>query len=196
MANDPPSVVVIGGPNGAGKSTSARTILAETLKLMTYVNADTIAQGLAAFDPESAAVEAGRVMLERLRNLAEERADFAFETTLAGRFFATWLQSLRETGYQVHVVYCWLESADLAVQRVAQRVQNGGHHVPEATIRQRYRRSMINFLHLYRPVVHTWQVYDNTRLGLPSLVAEGDHTGRETVINAEVWQQLLAGVGS
>src|SRR5437588_3644180 len=174
MAEDSPAVVVLAGPNGAGKTTSARTLLAETLQLMTFVNADVIAQGLSGFDPESMAMEAGRIMLQRLHALAEQRASFAFETTLAGRSYARWWRSLRAGGYAVHLVYIWLASADLAVARVKERVSQGGHAIPEATIRQRYRRGIRNFFHLFRPAVTTWKVFDNTSPGLPLLVAHGD----------------------
>src|SRR6266851_3407473 len=108
MSDSAPSVIVLGGINGAGKTTSARTLLAETLAVMTFVNADVIAQGLAGFDPDSAAVEASRIMLERLHQLADRRENFAFETTLAARSYAPWLKRLRETGYQVHLFYFWL----------------------------------------------------------------------------------------
>src|SRR5437764_12678661 len=118
MGETAPSVIVLAGPNGAGKTTASRTVLAETLRVTTYVNADVIAQGLAGFDPDSAAVEASRIMLERLYKLAAQRADFAFETTLAGRSYAGWLKQLREMGYTVHLFYFWLASADLAVARV------------------------------------------------------------------------------
>src|SRR5438105_9238006 len=131
MADNSPTVIVLAGPNGAGKTTASRTLLAETLRVMTFVNADVIAQGLAGFDPDSAAVEASRIMLERLHKLAEQRADFAFETTLAARSYAGWLKQLRDTGYTVHLCYFWLASADLAVARVAQRVRRGGHNIPE-----------------------------------------------------------------
>src|SRR5262249_8400025 len=131
-------------PTGRGKTTASRTVLAELLRVTTFVNADTIAQGLAGFDPASAAVQASRIMLDRLHPLAEQRANFAFEPTLAGRTQAPWLKALRESGYTVDLVYLWLASADLAVARVAERVRLGGHDVPEATVRQRYRRSLRN----------------------------------------------------
>src|SRR3954453_3158377 len=115
MAESSPNVIVLAGPNGAGKTTPARTLLAETLRVMTFVNADVIARGLAGFDPDSAAVEASRIMLERLHALADQRADFAFETTLAARSLAGWLDTLRQSGYVVKLFYFWLESADLAV---------------------------------------------------------------------------------
>src|ERR1700730_6142110 len=155
MANGRPEVIVLAGPKGAGKTTSSQHVLADTLAVTHFVNADVIAQGLAGFDPDSAAIEASRIMLERLHTLAQQHADFAFETTLAGRSLAGWLQKLRQTGYTVHLVYFWVESEDLAVARVSERVSMGGHSIPEATIRQRYRRSVQNFFRLYRPVVST-----------------------------------------
>jgi predicted ABC-type ATPase len=190
MAEPAPTVIVLAGPNGAGKTTAARTLLADTLRVLTFVNADVIAQGLAGFDPASAAVEASRIMLERLHALAAQRADFAFETTLAARSFAGWLQGLRRTGYAVRLVYFWLESADLAVARVAQRVSMGGHDVPEATIRQRYRRSIQNLFRLYRPMVTTWRIYDTSKSGHPELVAHGDETGAEVIVNQAAWEQM------
>jgi predicted ABC-type ATPase len=164
-----PRVIVLAGSNGAGKSTSARTVLAERLGLTTFDNADVIAQGLAGFDPASAALEASRIMLERLRALAERRADFAFETTLAARSYAPWLTELRAGGYTVDLVYFWLASAGLAVARVAERVRTGGHDVPEATVQQRYMRSVRNFFTLYRPAVDRWQFFDNSGSGAPQL---------------------------
>jgi predicted ABC-type ATPase len=193
MAEAAPTVIVLAGPNGAGKTTSARTLLAETLNLMTFVNADVIAQGISGFDPERAAMEAGRIMLQRLHTLAEQRANFAFETTLAGRAYARWLKSLRHAGYNVHLVYFWLASAELAVARVAQRVRTGGHPIPEETIRQRYERSMDNFFRLYRPIVASWEVYDNSHAGGPQLIAHGDRTGRETVLKETVWKEIQKG---
>jgi predicted ABC-type ATPase len=186
----PPRVIVLAGPNGAGKSTSARTLLAETLQVMTFVNADVIAQGLAGFDTASAAVEASRIMLERLHQLAAQRQDFAFETTLAARSLAPWLRTLRDEGYRVHLIYFWLANADLAVARVAERVQLGGHHVPEATVRQRYRRSIQNFFTLYQDMVSTWQAFDNTLAGLPRPVASRDESGVQKVLEETIWAQM------
>jgi predicted ABC-type ATPase len=190
MSDSFPSVIVLAGPNGAGKTTAARTLLAETLQLMTFVNADVIAQGLAGFDPDSAAIEAGRIMLERLHALAEQRADFAFETTLAGRTLAGWLDGLRQSGYVAHLVYFWLASADLAVARVADRVRMGGHHVPETTIRRRYPRSLQNFFRLYRSVVSYWKVYDSSVTIVPQLVAQGDAQGNEILLREETWRLI------
>jgi len=132
-----PSIVIVAGPNGAGKSTVAPALLHGTLAVDEFVNADVIASGLSAFDPESAAIAAGRVMLARLHELAEQRESFAFETTLASRTFAPWLRDLRASGYQIHLLFLWLPSAEFALDRVADRVRAGGHNVPAETVRRR-----------------------------------------------------------
>ncbi len=185
-----PRCIVLGGINGAGKTTSSRTILAETLRVMTFVNADVIAQGIAGFDPDSANLAASRIMLERLHELAAQRADFAFETTMSGQTTASWLETLRVSGYSVQLHYFWLASADLAVSRVAHRVTRGGHHVPEATVRRRYRQSIQNFFQLYRPALSRWQVYDNSQPNLPRLIACGDDAGNESIIDQVAWSQM------
>jgi predicted ABC-type ATPase len=185
-----PRVIMLAGPNGAGKTTSARTLLAETLRVTTYVNADVIAQGLSGFDPDSAAFEAGRIMVERLRALAARRANFAFETTLAARSYASWLSALRETGYTASLYYFWLQSADLATARVALRVQMGGHHVPETIIRRRYDLGMKNFFRLYRSLVDVWQIYDTSRLGEYRLIAQGDSNKAERILDHATWQRM------
>jgi len=181
-----PQVAVLGGINGAGKTSSADPILRIGMRMPVFVNADTIARGLNAFDPESQAIRAGRVMLEHLRNLAADRRSFAFETTLAARTYASWLDELRRAGYAVHLFYYWLESADLAIRRVAGRVLSGGHHVPDDTVRRRYSRSVRNFLQLYRPIVTTWQVYDNSN-GRPRLMAfNNGHF--DTILEPDRWE--------
>jgi predicted ABC-type ATPase len=183
-------VIVIAGPNGAGKSTTAPSLLRDTLQVSEFVNADTIAGGLSAFRPDSVAIAAGRAMLERIRQLAEARADFAFETTLASRSFASRLARLKRNGYHVHVLFLWLESADLAVNRVAARVRLGGHDVPEGTVRRRYQRGLRNFFGLYVPLADSWQVFDNSRAERPQLVASGRQDGAEQVANAPLWQRI------
>ena len=117
----PPQIIILAGPNGAGKSTLAPTLLRDWLGLAEFVNADTIATGLAAFAPERAAIEAGRVMLKRMHELAAQRADFAFETTLATRSYVPWLNRLRSEGYLVHLLFIWLRRPALAVARVRER---------------------------------------------------------------------------
>ena len=183
-----PRVAVLAGINGAGKTTASRDVLANVLKIPTFVNADVIARGLNGLNPEAEAVRAGRIMLTQLDTLVQERADFAFETTLAARSYAGWLANLRATGYQVYLDYYWLRSPDLAITRVATRVASGGHHVPDDTIRQRYARSVRNFFDLYRPVADWWEVYDNSDPPA-ALVAVGS-PGEELIGDEAAWQRF------
>jgi predicted ABC-type ATPase len=190
IAGGPPLVVVLAGPNGAGKSTSAPYLLRGTLSVEEFVNADTIAQGLSAYRPESAALAAGRVMLARLRLLGRQRADFAFETTLAGRGHALLLGQLRSTGYRVHLAFLSLPSADLAVARVADRVKRGGHDVPEVVVRRRFAAGLVNLFSLYLGVVDSWDVYDNSDLAAPRRLASGVRDGGVTVEDAAAWRNI------
>jgi len=168
-----PNVVVIAGPNGAGKSTVAPALPGEYLAIGEFVNADVIARGLSGFDPERAAIQAGRVMLARLRELAVQRADFASETTLASRAFAPWIAELRSTGYSFQLLYVWVPDPALSVARVAERVSAGGHHVPSDVVRRRYYAGLRNFFALYQPLADLWRMYDNSRAGRARLVATG-----------------------
>lgn len=132
--SETPKIIVIAGCNGAGKSTIAPHLLRDAFGLKDFVNADTIAQGLSAFSPESVALEAGRLMLKRLKNLARERKSFSFETTLATRFYANWLADLKQKGFEFHLIFLRLESPELACERVNERVKLGGHNIPEDVI--------------------------------------------------------------
>jgi len=181
-----PSVVILAGPNGAGKSTVAPALLRGALAVNEFVNADVIASGLSAFDPASAAIAAGRVMLARIRELASQRVNFAFETTLASRSFAPWLRQLVTSGYSAHLVFLWLPSADFAVDRVAERVRTGGHNVPPETVRRRYAAGLRNFFQLYQPLVSGWVLYDSSG-PVPRAVAEGLASHPPTVYDRDIW---------
>jgi predicted ABC-type ATPase len=185
-----PLVVVLAGPNGAGKSTSAPYLLKEALAVDEFVNADTIAQGLSAYRPDTAAVTAGKVMLERLRALASVRRDFAFETTLSGRSHARWLRELQAAGYRTHLIFLSLPSADLAVARVADRVRRGGHDVPEAVVRRRFAAGLSNLFAVYMHVVGAWTIYDNADVVSPRLVASRAFGASTVVADAEAWESL------
>jgi predicted ABC-type ATPase len=174
-SEEPPVVVVIGGPNGAGKTTSAQVLIPKGIGLRQFVNADTIAAGLSAFDPASVALEAGRIMLKRLDELAAQRASFAFETTLASRTFASFLRRLQADGYLAHVYYLWLPRPELSIHRVTERVRRGGHHVPPDVVRRRYWRGLANFFALYQPLADSWILSDNSG-SEPRVIARG---GRE-----------------
>jgi predicted ABC-type ATPase len=161
----------LAGPNGAGKSTAAPALLKGALGVTEFVDADVIARGLSAFNVESAALAAGRVMLARLGELARHHVSFAFETTLASRSFAPRLEALKRDGYAVHVLFLWLPSAEFAIERVADRVRMGGHSVPAETIRRRYRAGLRNFFRLYQRLASTWRVFDSSAYA-PKLIAE------------------------
>lgn len=184
-----PNVIVISGANGAGKSTLAPFLLRDTFGIVEYVNADTIAQGLSAFAPENAALEAGRIMLERLHALAASQKDFAFETTLASRSYARWLKDLQARGYNFHLVYLWLNNAELAIERVRERVRLGGHNIPVETIKRRYGRGLQNFFNLYQPLADSWQVYNVSSLE-PQIIAFGDKIAGETIIEETLWKHI------
>ena len=190
MTSHTPLAVVLAGPNGAGKSTTAPYLLKDALAVDEFVNADTIAQGLSAYRPESAALMAGRVMLDRLRFLAGERRDFAFETTLAGRGHARWLQSLRATGYRAHLIFLALPAAELAVARIAERVRQGGHDVPEAVVRRRFVAGLRNFFKVYRTIVDGWHMYDNSTVTGPRLIAYGAAGVPTTTADPAAWRRL------
>ncbi len=184
-------MVVIAGPNGAGKSTTAPELLSRALEVQEFVNADSIAQGLSGLHPESAALAAGRVMLARLRTLAQLRADFAFETTLASRSFAPWLDELRASGYRAHLAFLSLPSVELALVRVAERVRLGGHDVPESVVRRRFSAGLRNFFSIYQRRVDSWQMFDNTSLRGPRRIASGRSGGAVIVEDQATWADLL-----
>ncbi len=162
MADQPsPNVYIVAGPNGAGKSTFARLFLPEYADCREFVNADLIAAGLSPFNPEGRAIQAGRLMLERVEALAGTRVDFGFETTLAGRGYASLLKRLKDSGYRIHVFFLWLPSVDMALARVQDRVLAGGHAVPEEVVRRRFSRGLANLFRLYAPLLDSWLVFDN-----------------------------------
>lgn len=185
-----PKIILIAGCNGAGKSTLAPFLLRDTLGLTDYVNADTIAQGLSAYAPETVALEAGRVMLKRLRELAARRAHFAFESTLASRSYAPWIAELKQQGYEFDLFFIWLSSPELAVRRVEERVRLGGHSIAEDTIRRRYQRGLQNFFALYQPLASSWTAYDNSSSGSPLLVADQHEAAPLQIYEAVLWEKM------
>lgn len=184
-----PEIFVLSGPNGAGKSTTATVLLPETLSIEQFVNADLIAQGLYPFAPGTSALEAGRLMLSRIHELRSRRLSFAFETTLASRSYVPFLLEARQVGYLVHIAYIWLSSVNLALSRVANRVQEGGHDVPSETVERRFRRGLSNFFSLYQPLADTWTICDNSGEEL-AVVARGLKGAEVEVLNVNKYATI------
>lgn len=191
MSPRAPLLVVIAGPNGAGKSTAAPLLLQQALTVSEFVNADAIALGLSAFRPESAAIAAGRAMLGRLHALSLARQDFAFETTLASRTLLLAVERLRASGYHVHLAFLSLTGPELALARVAERVRQGGHDVPQDVVRRRFVKGLRNFFTRYERHVDSWQLFDNSLPSGPRLIA-GRRSGEERrILDVEAWNTLL-----
>ena len=177
MAEEAKRILIIAGANGAGKSTFAREYLPNEAGCPLFVNADWIAAGLSPFAPEQAALRAGRVMLAEMAEHLRRRESFAFETTLAGRTYTRLIPRWRVAGYTVHLIFLRLDSVELAVERVAVRVAQGGHPVPEPVIRRRFEQRWRNFNQVYRRLVDSWRLYDNSG-EMPVLIDSG--TANET----------------
>jgi len=165
-------IVIIAGPNGAGKTTFAVEFLPKEANCPIFVNADLIAAGLAPFSPETAAIRAGRLMLEEIGNYVARGDSFAFENTLSGLMYARMIPKWQQSGYRIKLIYLSLPSPEMAVARVAYRVAQGGHSIPEAVIRRRFDASWHNFNSRYKLLVNGWVLYDNSR-EKAGLVEEG-----------------------
>ncbi len=179
---------IISGCNGAGKTTASYTILPEMLDCNEFVNADEIAKGLSPFNPNKVAIKAGRLMLTRIDDLLESGVDFAFETTLATRSYVNTVKKAQEKGYFVTILYFWLSSPELAVERVRIRVKEGGHDIPEQTIRRRYILGISNMFNLYIPIANYWMFIDNSKTSF-EILADGQEKG-EIVNNEIIWSKL------
>lgn len=155
------NLYIIAGCNGAGKTTASYTVLPEMLGCREFVNADEIARGLSPFNPEGAAIQAGRLMIERVLQLMKEGQDFAFETTLATRSYIKLIKKAQSVGYFVTLLFFSLPTPEQAVQRVARRVSLGGHNIPQDVIYRRFESGLKNLFQLYMPVVDFWSLYDN-----------------------------------
>ena len=159
---EPKRIIIIAGPNGAGKTTFARSFLPEEAGLTRFINADAIAAGLAAFAPETAAIRAGRLMLAEIEHCAQRGDSFAFETTLSGLSYLKHIEIWRGQGYLVSLYFLSLPNVETAIARVAERVQQGGHNIPENVIRRRFVSGQDNFQRHYQGAVDDWALYDNT----------------------------------
>jgi len=185
-----PQIIILGGCNGAGKTTAAYSILRDVLEVIQFINADEIAKGLSPFAPETVAIEAGRIMLDRLKELASAGRDFAFETTLASKTFVPFLKECKKMGYQVETLFFYLDNPELARERVNSRVAAGGHNIPDDVIIRRYSRGLDNFLNLFVNLCDQWGVYNNST-GIPVLIANGEKDFIKEIELKQDWAKIL-----
>lgn len=183
-----PTIYILAGPNGAGKTTFAQSFLPAFANCREFLNADLIAAGLAPFAPETEAVRASELLLKRIDELVTVRKSFSFETTLAARSYRVSIAGWRRMGYRVEMYFIWLPSAEMAIRRVAKRVQEGGHNIPESVIRRRYDRGLSNLFSLYIPVVSAVCVYDGASFP-PAPIAEIEGE-RVRVFDYNRWQSI------
>ena len=178
------NLYIISGCNGAGKTTASYTVLPEILDCREFVNADEIARGLSPFNSDSMAIEAGRLMLKRIEELLEKDETFSIETTLATKSYINLVRRAQAKGYSVKVLFFWLNSPELALQRVAERVAKGGHNIPEPVIRRRYVAGIRNFFRLFMSEVDYWDIYDNS--GYPRKQVACGGKNAQTIIYQEL----------
>ena len=186
-----PNLYIIAGPNGAGKTTASFNLLPDILHCPNFVNADEIARGLSPFAPETVAFQAGRIMLQRIEELLPQRVDFAIETTLATRSYVQLVHRAQALGYKVHLIFFFLENEEQAIARVAQRVSNGGHDIPESDIRRRFKRGIYNLINLYMPICDSVLVYNNVLTPARLVARKKNQADEIELIETEMWNQLL-----
>ena len=183
------NLYIIAGCNGAGKTTASYTILPEILECKEFVNADEIARGLSPFNPNSTSIEAGKLMLKRIRELLGREESFAIETTLATRSYINLVRQAQSMGYMVTLLFFWLRTPELALQRVAERVRNGGHDIPVSTTRRRYVSGISNLFNLYSPEVDYWMLYDNSATPRIAVARGGKHLA-STIYDEEIYNKI------
>ena len=184
------NLYIISGCNGAGKTTASYTVLPEVLHCKEFVNADEIARGLSPFNPESVAIEAGRLMLQRIEDLLAKDETFSIETTLATKSYINLVRRAQAKGYIVRLLFFWLNSPELALQRVAERVLKGGHNIPEPIVRRRYVAGISNLFLLFMREVDSWEIYDNSVY--PAIQIAKGGKDDETSIIVESTYNLIA----
>jgi len=184
----PPTIYIVAGPNGAGKTTFATSFLPAFAQCREFLNADLIAAGLSPYQPESQAVRASQLLLERIQELVAARSSFSFETTLAARSYRQAILKWHELGFKVVLYFLWLPNADAAVDRVAQRVRKGGHNIPDEVIRNRYQRGLANLFQLYIPILSQVRVFDGSKFPPEPVWKTEDE--QEEVLNYNTWKAI------
>ena len=180
---------IISGPNGAGKTTASYSVLPKILQCKEFVNADEIARGLSPFNPESVAIEAGRLMLSRIKELLSRNESFSIETTLATRSYFRLIEKAHQQEYKVTLLYFWLKSPEQAIERVAERVSKGGHNIPKNIIMRRYYEGIDNLFKIYMPIVDTWVLVNNSETPR-SIVATGGKDQELFIRNSVLYKKL------
>lgn len=188
-AETQPTCYVIAGPNGAGKTTFALRYLPEITGCLNFINADLIAEGLSPLDPSKVQMEAGKILLREIALNVDRRTNFAFETTLSGRAYVRLLTNMRSSGWKIVLFYLWVPSAEFSRLRVQQRVESGGHDIPDEAIMRRYRRTVSNFLHVFAPLCDEVLCYDNSTLK-PIAIFE-QQQGEQKIIDEHRYEMIL-----
>lgn len=186
-----PRLYIISGCNGAGKTTASYSMLPEMLSCSEFVNSDEFAKGLSPFQPEKASIQAGRYMIMKTRYLLKKRMDFGIETTLATRTILKTVKMAQAAGYTVTLLYFWLNSPELAIQRVRARVEAGGHNIPEETIRRRYQVGIYYFFNYYAPVCERWILADNSQIPF-RVIAEGSKDELISIKDGATYSRIMA----
>lgn len=183
------NVYIIAGPNGSGKTTFAKKFLPDYAKCRNFVNADLIAHGLSPFSPRTAAIKAGRLVLEQICSLAGKNVDFAFETTLSGKSYISFINELKKKNYSINIFFLWIPGAELALNRIKDRVAAGGHDVSAVDVKRRFRRGIYNFFRYYKPLADTWLLFNNADVA-PKLIAR-EKDGQIDVIDNEAFEKII-----
>lgn len=183
-------IFIIAGPNGAGKTTTALSVIPDLITVYEFINADEIARGLAPLNPESISITASKLLLKRLRELLTAKKSFAFETTASGINYIKYLKEAKKEGYEINILFLWLSGPDLAVKRVAQRVEQGGHNIAENVIRRRYGGGIKNMLKHYLPLADSVLILDNSIAGSTKSIARKDGKMGLKVEDNQIWEEI------
>ncbi len=190
------NLYIIAGCNGAGKTTASMTVLPEILNCYEFVNADEIAKGLSPFQPEKVAIEAGRIMLKRLKDLLESGVDFAFETTLSTRSYVSFIKEAVLKDYKITLIFVYLKNVELAKKRVRERVTRGGHNIEDDVIERRYVAGLKNFFQLYMQICHFWIMVDNSAENFDLIeTANGEFENVKNISNPQLWNKIVENYG-
>jgi predicted ABC-type ATPase len=176
-----PNLYIIAGCNGAGKTTASYTILPEILNCKEFINADEIARGISPFQPEKAAIAAGRIMLQRIEDMFAQKRDFAIETTLTTKSYAETIKNARQKGYKISLLFLWLPNINLAIIRVKLRVLAGGHNIPVAVVKRRYKRGIVNLFTHFLGWCHYWAIVDKSGKTF-KFVADGEEKNNTSIL--------------